>query len=78
MLSTKVYNNNSLIYAMTATFDNLLINGVLTNDSLTSSINTISSNINTIRSNINTTSRNINTISGGLNKLTNYIGINTI
>ena len=48
MLSTKTYNNNSSIFANTGTFDNFLINGVITNDSLTTSINTISSNINTI------------------------------
>ena len=64
MLSIKNYYNNSSIYANTGTFNNLLINGVLTNDSLTNPINTISGNV--------------NTISVGLNKLTNYIGINTI
>ena len=71
MLSTKNYNNNSSIFANTSTFDNISINEVRTNDSLTTSSNTISSNI-------NTSSENINTISGGLNNLTNYIGINTI
>ena len=54
MLSTKNYNKNCSIYAKTGTFDNLLINGVLTNDSLKSSINTISSKINTISGNIYT------------------------
>ena len=53
-----------------ALLNDITINGVLTNDLLTSSINTISSNINII-------SGNINTISGGLNKLQTYIGINT-
>ena len=69
MLSTKNYNNNSSVYANNATFDNLLINGVITNDSLTTNINTISSNNNNINS-------SIITISGSLNNLTNYVGIN--
>ena len=72
MISTKNYNNNSSIYVNTRTFDNILINGVIKNYSLTTNINTISSNINTISSNINTISSNINTISGSLNNLTNY------
>ena len=59
MLSTKIYNNNSSLYANSATFDNISINGVITNNSLTTNINTISENINTIR--------------GSLNNLTNYI-----
>ena len=71
MLSTKNNNNNSSIYANTATFDNVSINGSITNASLTSSLNTISSSINNINS-------SINTISGGLNNLQTYIGINTI
>ena len=48
-----------------------MINGVISNDSLTTLINTISTNIN----NINSSTK---TISDGLNSLTNYIGINTI
>ena len=66
MLSTKNNNNNSSIYANNGTFDNVSINGNITNTSLTSSLNTISSSINNINS-------SINTISGGLNNLQTYI-----
>ena len=71
MLSTKNKNNNSSVFANTATFDNVSINGGITNASLTSSLNKISRTINTI-------SGKISTISGGLNNLQTYIGINTI
>ena len=66
MLSTKNNTNNSSVFANSVTFDNVLINGGITNASLTSSLNKISGNINTI-------SGNINTISGSLHNLTNYI-----
>ena len=56
MLSTKNYNNNSSIYANTSNFDNIWLNGVITNDSLTTSINTILGNINNINFSINTIS----------------------
>ena len=71
MLSTKNYNNNSYIYANTGTFDKNSINGVITNDLLTTSNNTIPGNINSIN-------LYIYTISGSLNNLTNLISINTI
>ena len=70
MLSTKNNNNNSSIYANSGTFDNLLINGVLTNALLTSSLNRISWNTKTILG-------NINTISWSLNNLTNYLKTTT-
>ena len=72
MISTKNYNNNSSIYVNTRTFDNILINGVIKNYSLTTNINTISSNINTISSNINTISANINTISSNINTISQF------
>ena len=60
MLSTiRFNNNNNSVIVNTAAFDNVSINGVITNASLTSTINTISGNV--------------NTISGSLNNLTNYI-----
>ena len=64
MISTKNNNDNSLVFANTPTFDNLSINEVKTNTSLTISLNTIFGNI-------NTSSGNINTISGILNNLNN-------
>ena len=66
MLSTKNNSNNSSVFVNTATFDNVWINGGITNTSLTSLLNTTSGNIITV-------SLNINTISESLNNLTNYI-----
>ena len=68
MLSTNNTNYNSLVYANSATFNNISIKGFITNDSLTNSLTTISGNI------INFNS-SINTISGSLNNVTNYITI---
>ena len=77
MLSTKNYNNNSSIYANTATFDNISINAVITNDSLTTSINTISSNINTISGSLNNLQTYITTtVSGDINLNSNNISLN--
>ena len=77
MLSTKKYNNNSLVYANTATFDNVSINESITNDSLTTNIYTISGNINTINGNVNTISGTVNTLNNQLNSPSTYIGLNT-
>ena len=49
MLSTKTNNKNSLVFANTATIDNSLRNGVISNKS----ISTICLNINTILEIIN-------------------------
>ena len=48
MLFTKNNNNNSSVYANTGTFDNLLLNGNIINDPLSTLINTISGNVSTI------------------------------
>ena len=56
MLSIKNHYNNSLFYANTGTFDNVSINRVITNDTLTTSINTILRNNKTVSLNFITIS----------------------